>query len=78
MALGASLALAGSVARRVVLVRSSLLVHLGQSLLLAFWDEVEAVNGMSCRARLPRESGYDEQHGKVQRQQDRRSPAVTP
>ena len=53
IALGASLAMAGSVVRRVVLVRGGLSAATRSSLLHAFWDEVEETEGVRCRAAAP-------------------------
>ena len=50
IALGASLAMAGSVARRVVLVRGGLGAAIRPVLLHAFWDEVEETEGVRCSA----------------------------
>ena len=68
IALGASLALAGSVARRVVLVRGDLGAAIRPVLLRAFWDEVEETEGLRCSAAAAAHAGdgggaHDHDHG---------------
>ena len=62
IALGASLAMAGSVARRVVLVRGGLGAAIRSSLLRAFWDEVEETEGVRCRTAPPPHAREDGDH----------------
>ena len=61
IALGASLAMAGSVARRVALVRGGLSAATRSPLLHAFWDEVEETEGVGCRVAPPHAS-HDHDH----------------
>ena len=68
IALGASLAMAGSVARRVVLVRGGLGAAIRPVLLRAFWDEVEETEGVRCSAAAAAHAGdgggaHDHDHG---------------
>ena len=68
IALGASLAMAGSVARRVVLVRGGLGAAIRPVLLHAFWDEVEETEGVRCSAAAAAHAGdgggaHDHDHG---------------
>ena len=59
MALGASLALAGSLVRRVALVTRAVGAATRHALLRAFWDEVEEVETLSCVAHPDASPGSD-------------------